>query len=121
MRRLAVVLVLAFGCDTTPAEPPASPAEVAMPEVAAPSPAEEPVPEDDAPAIPEPLCVRMCTLHAQARAVGPEVIQRDCERGCDTRPHPDCKAGASEARARVEAVPMRERAANGANPRRAAD
>ncbi|MCR9159592.1 MAG: hypothetical protein ACE37F_04535 [Nannocystaceae bacterium] len=119
MRRAVAVLALTLGCEATsppraePAAPPADdPEHVATPEPPRPEP--EPAPE---PAVatraPVPLCVRMCERQGQARAVGPDVITRECTARCSNPAGvpAECDAFARQARDRVEAVPMQKRAA----------
>lgn len=109
------VALLVLGCEPTPPEASTSPVESATqpaepkPSEPVPAPAEpSPAPQPTAEA-PAPLCIRMCTLRAQARAVGPEAIARDCEKHCEAPPS-DCPAFGKEARTRVEVGPMHERA-----------
>ena len=116
------LVALSLGCEATAperAEPGAPPTEDAVePAAEVPPPAEEaPRPEPPPASLtaeaPAPLCVRMCELQGQARAVGPEVVTRECTARCakPSGPSAECDAFADEARARVEAVPMQKRAA----------
>lgn len=124
MKRTAVgALALTLGCEATApntADPTGPPHEE---RVEAPAKAQPPAEVEPTHRVPAgstsllvdaaPLCVRMCELQGQARAVGPEVITRECTARCATPSGPpaECDAFADEARARVEAVPMYERAA----------
>lgn len=124
-RRVVGLLVLTLGCEATAperSEPAARPHEEqtnASEEPAPPVKAEPAAPAERTSAAiltteaPTPLCVRMCELQGQARAVGPEVVTRECTARCAkaSGPSAECDAFAEEARDRVEAVPMQKRAA----------
>lgn len=118
------LLTLLIGCEATapvPAESSAPPIEqrtkaAAEQDEPAATPREPDSADPRAPSLvadsPAPLCVRMCELQGQARAVGADVITRECTARCAKPPGPpaECSAFASEARDRVEAVPMQKRA-----------
>lgn len=114
MKRAGVALLLWCGCEAAPPSPAPAPetpaAPTPAPAAAEPASTPEPTPALQPPAPPS-LCVRMCEHQAQARAVGADMIRRDCDERCATGPTDTCKEAAREARARVEAVPMRKRAA----------
>ncbi len=121
--RVVGLLALMLGCEATtapessePATPPQA-AQVDAPKQAPPPTATETGAPTRAASLtahaPAPLCVRMCELQGQARAVGPEVVTRECTARCakPSGPSAECDAFAEQARDRVEAVPMQERAA----------
>lgn len=124
------LLALTLGCEATaprrsePAAPPRAeqtdtPEDAAAEDAAPPAEPETVAPDQPTHAAsltanaPAPLCVRMCELQGQARAVGPEVVTRECTARCakPSGPSAECDTFADEARDRVEAVPMQKRAA----------
>lgn len=131
MRRGSLALAFSLACEAAPTprpepshrppqhpEPPTEPRgasdpEVADPDVAAPeaqpAAAASPDPTHALQPAPASLCVRMCEAQGQARAMAAEAISRECSTRCENRSDSPCDA--SEARKRVESVPMKRRAA----------
>ena len=123
-RAWLALMVALVGCDapTTPPEPDAPAAQAHDPSPAVPEKAHEPTeasePTDRGATPPTPLdaptaslCERMCIARGQARAMSADFVARECAERCAGPAPEGCEAAAREARARIEAVPMRKRAA----------